>query len=393
MLENVDSLEAAAKQDASDWDLVMRLLPDGWREKARELGAMRRARGFADSEQLLRTLLIHLVDGCSLRETSVKARQEGFGNASDVAIFKRLRNAGEWFRWMAAGIMAGWSEAPSNDELWRGRRVRLVDATVVSEPGKTGSDWRLHYSVELSTLSCNHVDVTGQDKGETFRRFPVFPGDVLIADRAYATQPGIVHVVDGGGDVIVRLTLNNLVLETPVGKPFNILAHLRRLRIGEIGEWPCRITKDDGNFIEARVCAIKKSRTSAEQSRRKLLQKASKDQVKSVRPQTIEGAGYVFVLTTIPTESLESWVLLELYRGRWQIEILFKRLKSLLGLGHLPKEDPTSSKAWLHGKILAAFLVEACIRCAESFFPWGYPIRPGKQSLTVARERHDARSA
>jgi hypothetical protein len=39
--------------------------------------------------------------------------------------------------------------------------------------------------------------------------------------------------------------------------------------------------------------------------------------------------------------------ILEMYRGRLQVELTFKRLKSLLALGHLKKVDPQGAKAWL----------------------------------------------
>ena len=93
-----------------------------------------------------------------------------------------------------------------------------------------------------------------------------------------------------------------------------------------------------------------------------------------MRPETLEAAKYVFVFTTVPRTDLSARQALEMYRGRWQIELVFKRLKSILGLGHLRKTDPASAKAWLQGKLLAAFLIEALIRCGESFFPWGWPL-------------------
>ena len=61
-------------------------------------------------------------------------------------------------------------------------------------------------------------------------------------------------------------------------------------------------------------------------------------------------------------------------RLRWQIELVFKRMKSIMGMGHLPKADPNSSRAWLHGKLFVALLVERMIEAAKSFFPWGYPL-------------------
>ena len=101
-MDELDTVFAAGAQRLDeDWNIVQSLLPEGWQDKARELGAMRRERGFANPAALLRVLLIHLGQGCSLRETVVRAREGGLSNISDVAILKRLRGCGEWFKWMA----------------------------------------------------------------------------------------------------------------------------------------------------------------------------------------------------------------------------------------------------------------------------------------------------
>src|SRR5512147_2933506 len=91
-----------------DFAYVLTLLPEGWREKARELGALRRCRKVTDAECLLRVLLIHLAEGCSLRETALHARRTGILELSDVAIMDRLRNSREWFWWMNQQMMARW---------------------------------------------------------------------------------------------------------------------------------------------------------------------------------------------------------------------------------------------------------------------------------------------
>ena len=69
---------------------------------------MRRCRKIPNAEILLRVLLIHLAEGCSLRETSVRARQGGIVDLSGVAILDRLKQAGEWFRWMNTKLMQQW---------------------------------------------------------------------------------------------------------------------------------------------------------------------------------------------------------------------------------------------------------------------------------------------
>ena len=73
-----------------------------------------------------------------------------------------------------------------------------------------------------------------------------------------------------------------------------------------------------------------------------------------------------------------------MYRRRWQIELAFKRLKSLLQLGHLRKTDPEGAKAWLQGKLLAACLIEQLILTGERFSPWGYLIAQDKTGATQA---------
>ena len=60
--------------------------------------------------------------------------------------------------------------------------------------------------------------------------------------------------------------------------------------------------------------------------------------------------------------------------ARWQIELHFKRIKSLLRLGHLPKRSDESARAWIQGKLLTVLLIERLIEDARFFSPWGSPI-------------------
>jgi hypothetical protein len=364
-----------------DWEIVQRMLPAGWQTMARELGALRRCRGFADPATLLRVLLIHLADGCSLRETAVRAAQGGLATVSDVALLKRLKGCGEWFRWMAGELQRAWGPPPPRALLRAARRIRVVDGSSVAEPGATGSTWRLHYAIELPGLQCDEVTVTEPAVGESFQRFTVRRGDLCLGDRGFAHRAGVRHVTSRGGAVIVRLNLTNLPLQDLRGRPFPLLAKLRTLHGPRLGDWPAQLV-DDAGAVAGRVCALKKSRQAAQRARAKAARESAK-QGHVVRPETLEAAGYTFVFTTLPA-AVGPGAVLELYRGRWQVELAFKRLKSLLALGHLKKTDPAGAKAWLQGKLLVACLLEALITAGERFFPWGYPLAEPEQSLPVA---------
>jgi len=376
-------------EEDDDWHVLLTFLPVGWQIKAKELGALRRCRKFENVDPLLRILLIHLADGCSLRETAVRAKLGNIASISDVALLKRLNASGEWFRWMAVGVMERWISKESVSLFGEGLSIRIIDGTTVQEPGSTGSTWRIHYSIGLPSLQCDEVLVTSPEEGESFKRFKVHPGDLFLGDRGFAHRAGIHHVVKGGGQVLVRMNLTNLPLVNEKEVSFPLLRHLRTLTKTKLGDWKVWIPFEKA-LIPGRVCAVKKSKEAAERARRKLLREYSRKGT-TVQPETLEAAGYIFVFTTLDRKFGPAKVL-EAYRGRWQIEIVFKRLKSVIGLGHLRKTDLTGAKAWLHGKLLVAFLTEALILAGERFFPWGYPLSEGvsKESFSLERSVIDA---
>lgn len=146
----------------------------------------------------------------------------------------------------------------------------------------------------------------------------------------------------------------------------------------KLGDWPAYVRHGD-KLISGRVCAIKKSAQALEHAERVACRRAQKHGAK-VAPETLDAAGYVFVFTTLPTDALSPAKALEFYRGRWQVELVFKRLKSILCLNHLRKDEDDSAVAWIHGKLFVAFLLEALLSRGESFFPWGYPLRTDEEA-------------
>jgi hypothetical protein len=375
-------LESLANKE--DWAVLVSFLPGGWQEKAKELGALRRCRRFADAGVLLRALLMHLAEGRSLRETAAMAKAGGLVEVSDVALLKRLNASGEWLRWLCSELMREWVQRQPERVLGRELRLRVIDGSMIKEPGPTGSSWRLHYAISLPSLHCEQVLVTDSSVGESFERFTVSPGEVFVGDRVYGVARSMAHVLERGGQVLVRLSHTNLPLKAPDGEPFDLLRCLRTLSGTQLGDWPVSFSYQ-GKVFSGRLCAVKKSAAAAEQACKKARRAAQKHGYR-VSAETLEAARYVFVFTTLPRKPHGPKRILELYRGRWQIELVFKRMKSIIGLGHLPKTSPDGIRAWIHGKLFVAFLIEAMTVAGESFFPWGYSLCAGPQpkSLPVA---------
>ena len=356
-----------------DWPILLKFMPRGWVKKATELGALTRKRKINSAETLLRVLLIHLADGKSLRTTAAYATEAELCDINDVALLHRLKASEEWFRWMSVELLKQLKGPPLPNDLAKDFRIRIVDGSIINEPGNTGSDWRLHYCLQFHNLRCDTFKITAPGIGEDFKRYPVEPNDLLVGDRGYCKRKGITYVLNHGGQVLVRFHSTNLPLLTRKGSGHGVLENLRCLEDTEYGDWDVWYLSPDKDMIKGRLCAIRKTKETIELSKKKLRQKASK-QGRKLKPETLEYAEYVILFTTVNRHKFKGRQILDLYRGRWQIELVFKRLKSIIGIGHLPKKNPESCIAWLSGKMFVAMLVERLYQEAEFFSPWGYPL-------------------
>lgn len=351
------------------WEILRQFLPADLEGSAREHGAMRRARGeVKNATMLLRLILLHVAGGLSLEQTVVRAEENKLVSISAVGLFKRLRRAGPWLVWLT-GQLARTLAEDWNEAAWGGRPIRVLDATDIEEPGPTGTDWRLHYSLRLPQLSCDFLAVTDASGGESLKRLPVQKGDIVLCDRGYSHREGVARVLDGGADVVVRLNSGTFPLLDARGHSVDLVRLVERLKVGKTGEWPVWF-EQGGRRYELRLCVLRKSEAAAQRARRKAEKKARKHG-QQIQSQTLKLAAFVLVLTSLPATWGEAAVVLELYRARWQVELAFKRLKQLLAAGHVPKTTDASSLAWLQAKVVTALLIEHMIRAARFFSPLG----------------------
>ncbi|SRR5712692_705153 len=367
MNQRVDEREAVQYQ----WPYLLRWLGGAERvdQLGYETGAFVRKREFESPSQVLQLLMTWAVAERSLRETALLAAEAEMADVSNVALMRRFVRAKPW-----VGAMLGEYLLGPKKQIERGLQIRLLDASSLNRLGTKASDLRLHLSLSLRTHAIESVELTDARGGETLERFDFRAGELVIGDRGYAHRAGLSHVVKSGAYFLVRIPWNNVPLEDAEGKQIDIPAALETLAEACAGEFPVSFRTPNGDAVACRLVAIRKSEPAAEQARRKASAERRKHGAIDVR--TLQTAGYVFVLTNLPDDICAESVL-QLYRLRWQIELKFKALKSILHLDKIPARSETLARVYIMAKLLVALVIDDLIESSSFFSPWGYPLAAG----------------
>lgn len=327
---------------------------------ARQHKALRRKRGVRSAEALLHLALLYGPGGLSLRSTAGYATEAGIADLCDVSLLERLRNAGDFLTDVLTHLLADRrGEASADGRL----RFSLVDGSTVSVAGSTGSDWRLHARYEPARGGFTDLVVTEATTAEALCCVAVSPGDVLVQDRGYARLRNFTHARRQNADFITRIGWRSVNLFQPSGERFDLIAalspsgaavveHAVQISAGQIGAGK--------TAVAARLIIARKPSEATLRQHNKLHRKASRKGHKT-DPRTLLAAGFMMLLTSLPATVATAEEVVRLYRMRWQIELAFKRLKSLGGFDDLQASDPRLARSWLLAHLIAAVLIEASL--------------------------------
>jgi len=324
---------------------------------ARSRGAFTRAREIKDAATLLRLALAYGGLGMSLRETCAWAEAGGIASLSDPSLLERLCKAGPWLGDMVAALITEQTKVPAG--RWAGYRLRALDGTSICQPGADRTTWRLHVGYALATGQVDQLELTDVHGAENLQRLIYQPGDIVLADRCYARPRDLRPVMDAGADFIVRTGWNSLRLLQANGEPFDLFATLAAQTEQE-GEVEVRIHEGTAGVpppLILRLVIRRKTPEQAQAEQARLLKDAKK-RGKKPDPRSLEAAKYVLVLTSLPAAVFPPVDILALYRLRWQIELAFKRFKSLAGLDTLPAKKPELARAWIYARLIVAIIAE-----------------------------------
>ena len=303
----------------------------------------------------MRMALAYALSDLSLKDVAAWASAMQLAEITGPGLFYRLREAESWLEHVLAQVLA--EQLPQAVGGWP---VRVVDATVINGPGQKPVQWRAHVLVNPSTGGFRAVELTDDSGGEKLARHRVEGGELILGDRAYGTARGVYAVRQVDGHVVVRF--NPVTLRTCDDQRRRIFLQEREAELPATGAVEFNIvlpvpperTKSHKTWDSSKAIAWIPVRAIAARTR---------------------NAEVIWILTTLTAAELPALAVLGLYRLRWQIELFFKRLKSLLHLDTLPSREGPTAKSWMLARLIAAALAQRLVQPSGPLSPWRYQLR------------------
>ncbi|RPJ19988.1 MAG: hypothetical protein EHM35_20070, partial [Planctomycetaceae bacterium] len=218
-----------------------------------------------------------------------------------------------------------------------------------------------------------HVRVTDRYGGESLVPFALQPGDIAVADNGYGYRMSVASATHQQADVVLRVTPATFPLETAAGEAFEVIPWLRTPGPA-IREWHGWCAWEHQRYA-VRLLAAQLPPAAAAIARRRVRHKAqTKGRMPSATALLL--ADWVLLVTTLAAPAWPLGDVLRLYRARWQVERVLKRMQQWLQLNQIRSKHPTSVEATVRALLIAWALQEEAMATIRAHLPTDTPMAP-----------------
>ena len=346
------------------WVLWMQALGIDLEASAQEHGALLRRRKIKTALQLFRMILLYSTADMSLREIAADFSMYE-EKISDNAVRERLLQCRDWIQGLATHAL---QQIVLSSPTKNPNSILIYDGSCVISSGRKNLRYRLHLLLDLATLEFVAADWTPEHTSESIHHFQPQAQLAVMADACSSRANELSTLREQGIHIINRYSPHHLPLYTEEGFKVDWIDALKDLSYGDLISKKLimfrkpprldkegRVVKSDEDISEVvYVHGYHLPEEKASLARKRKNDKAKK-KGKAAREETLLLAEWVLVVTSFPSELMNTAQALSFYRLRWQIELMFKGLKSILNWDGLRVQSDTALvEVYLWGQTLYA---------------------------------------
>lgn len=298
----------------------------------RDSGIIRRKRVIREAAVLVEAAYLYIVKKLSYQRLSDEMACRYGIRMSDTAWKKQLRKIADIFLDAVTQHMQKClteSSSATQQTLLNYQKVYAADATDVSQEGSQNIVMRIHTQLSLNNHAGVRMRITDNHTAENISLLPIEARSLYLADRAYGKARQLAHLADHQADFIIRITPNRLKLYTD--KECRQRIDFSSLLSEPISSFSLHaFFRYGGHTYPVRVIGEKLPEEKQNDAEKRVRKKAAKNRC-TLRESTILFSKWLIVVSSVADLVTDREILMA-YCQRWQIELLFKRSKTLLGL-------------------------------------------------------------
>ncbi len=203
--------------------------------------------------------------------------------------------------------------------------VCAIDATDFPVQGGNGTAIRVHTQFSVTEHRCVYAEITDRHGGESLIRFPLRPGELYLADRAYGRTPQLAYALEQKAHFLTRISPNQVTFYTDSDcrEKISFPDLMKETSFSTVGYF-----KRNQQVYYVRLFGAELPKEKQKAAEKRVRRKSNRNQCK-LSDRTLAYSKWIFFASTLPDSSSNA-ELLETYRQRWQIELHFKRIKTFL---------------------------------------------------------------
>ena len=344
MNEINNTLKSAEKQARELIEDITKISGQELLESAKRFGVIEREREIKDVKCLLILAFVYVTSNASFRIIAALASViDATCSASDEAWRTKFLKCEAWLIFLLEQLML--NSIPTILAFYYNGSymgVYLIDASTIKQVGKKGKELRLHMCYNFTKGVMEEVVITDKHTAESTMSFTIKPLSIYIADAGYGKGKELKHIVSKGGNALFRATPNHLKLAKD-SKGKNIIDMAKRLKTKKnLVKIKCYVQTEKNKYFPVWIIASRLPEDKALLARERKIRSSNKKQSK-IKDSTLIYSEWVVLMTNMdPRHNTES--LLKLYRSRWQIELLFKRIKQSFNIKRVKKASLKHTK-------------------------------------------------